>query len=79
MPSAPPPDWVIARRRAIGDRIRVARLDRNFTQERLAERAGVDRQAINRIEQGHQSPRLDTLLLLADALGMPLSALLRDE
>ncbi|MEE4598200.1 helix-turn-helix transcriptional regulator [Streptomyces sp. DSM 41524] len=75
MPSAPPPDWVIARRRAVGDRIRVARLDRNFTQERLAERAGVDRQAINRIEQGHQSPKLDTLLLLADALGMPLSAL----
>lgn len=78
MPSPDPPEWVLARRRVIGDRLRAARLHRDFTQERLAERAGVDRQAVNRIEMGHQSPRLDTLLLIADALGVSLAALVRD-
>lgn len=77
MPSAPPPDWVLARRRAVGARIRTARLHANLTQERLAELAGLDRQAINRIEQGHASPKLDNLLLIADALNTPLANLVR--
>ncbi|MFJ9036024.1 helix-turn-helix transcriptional regulator [Streptomyces sp. NPDC102406] len=38
----------------------------------LAERAGLDRQAINRIGRGHQSPVLDTLISIADGLGVPL-------
>jgi len=75
VPSPPPPDWVIARRRAVGDRIRAARRIRGLSQERLAELAGMDRQAINRIEQGHQSPILDNLIRIADALGVPLSEL----
>lgn len=77
MSSAPPPDWVVARRRAIGDRIRSARLHANLTQEKLAELAGMDRQAINRIEQGHASPRLDNLIRIAEALGVPLADLVR--
>jgi transcriptional regulator with XRE-family HTH domain len=44
----------------------------NLSQEALAERAGIDRQAINRIELGHQSPILDTLIRIADALDVPL-------
>lgn len=68
VPTAPPPDWVIARRRAIGSRIRDLRLAANLTQEKLAELAGIDRQAVNRIEQGHASPILDTLLRIAGAL-----------
>ena len=35
----------------------------------------MDRQAINRIEQGHQSPLLDNLIRIADALGVPLAEL----
>lgn len=77
MPSAPPPDWVITRRRAIGARIREARLYANFTQEALAEEAGLDRQSVNRIEQGHASPMLDSLIRIADALNVPLSDLVR--
>ncbi len=77
MPPAPPPDWVIARRRAIGDHIRAARLYANLTQEKLGELAGLDRQAINRIEQGHASARIDTLILIADALGVPLADLVQ--
>lgn len=77
MPSAPPPDWVLTRRRAIGARIRDARIHVNLSQEKLADRAGMDRQAINRIEQGHQSPILDNLLRIADALGVPLAELVK--
>lgn len=75
MPSAPPPEWVLARRRAVGNQIRTARRTRGLSQERLAELAGIDRQAINRIEQGHQSALLDNLIRIAEALGMPLSEL----
>ncbi|MGY5132276.1 helix-turn-helix domain-containing protein [Streptomyces nigrescens] len=77
-PEQPLPDWVPARRRAIGAAIRSTRLRRNLTQERLAERADLDRKTINRIEQGHTSADLDHLLLIADALGVPLSVLVRD-
>ena len=77
VPSAPPPDWVLVRRRVIGDRIRAARLHANLTQEKLAELAGMDRQTINRVEQGHQSPILDNLIRIADAIGVPLSDLVR--
>ena len=75
MPSAPPPDWVLARRRAVGEQIRAARRAQGLSQERLAELAGMDRQAVNRIEQGHASAKLDNLIRLAHALNVPLSKL----
>ncbi|WP_367138815.1 MULTISPECIES: helix-turn-helix domain-containing protein [Streptomyces] len=78
MPSEPPPDWVLTRRRAVGDHIRTVRLHRNWTQERLAEQAGLDRQAINRIEYGHAAMKLDTLFLIANALDVPASSLLAE-
>lgn len=77
MPSAPPPDWVVARRRVIGDHIRAARLEANLTQEKLAELAGLDRQSINRIEQGHQAALIDNLIRIAHALNVPLADLVR--
>lgn len=73
-----PPDWVAIRRRAIGAHIRAARLHANLTQEGLALRIDLDRSSLNRIEQGHQSPLLDTLIRLADAIGVPLGDLVRD-
>ncbi|GFE06818.1 helix-turn-helix domain-containing protein [Streptomyces caniferus] len=78
-PSDPLPDWVPTRRRAIGASIRTARLRRNLTQEALAERAGgLNRKTISRIENGMMSLILDHLLHIADALGVPLSVLVRD-
>lgn len=77
MPSAPPPDWVLTRRRAIGARIRETRLRANLTQEKLAELAGLDRLAVNRIENGHQAALIDSLIRIADALDTPLSDLVR--
>ncbi|MET9517054.1 helix-turn-helix transcriptional regulator [Streptomyces sp. NPDC002994] len=75
--SVPPPDWVIARRRAIGDRIRAARLHANLTQQSVAERIGMDRAAYNRVEQGHSAALIDTLIRIADAIGVPLADLVR--
>lgn len=78
MPSAPPPDhWVLDQRRAVGAHIRAVRLHVNLTQEALAERAGMDRQAVNRIEQGHASAKLDNLIRIAYALDVPLADLVR--
>ncbi|MEU1309539.1 helix-turn-helix transcriptional regulator [Streptomyces cinnamoneus] len=62
----------------MGDRIRTVRLDRDLTQERLAELAGLDRQSVNRIEVGVASPRLDSLLRIADALDVSVAALVVD-
>jgi transcriptional regulator with XRE-family HTH domain len=49
-----------------------------MTQERLAERADLDRVSIVRIETGVASPKLDHLFLIADALGVPLRQLIRE-
>jgi len=78
VPASPPSDtWVLARRRAIGEQIRTARRARKVTQEALAEAAGLDRQAINRIEQGHAAAYIDTLIRIAAALDTPLADLVR--
>jgi transcriptional regulator with XRE-family HTH domain len=73
-----PPERVIARRRAIGEHIRAARLYANLTQEAVGLRAGIGLASYNRIEQGHASPRLDSLIRIADAIGVPLSDLVRE-
>ncbi|WP_145877580.1 helix-turn-helix domain-containing protein [Streptomyces sp. BK340] len=77
MPSDPLPDWVLTRRRVIGDAIRAARGNRQLSQEKLGELTGLDRKTINRIEQGTHSTHLDHLLLIADALNVPLADLVR--
>jgi transcriptional regulator with XRE-family HTH domain len=71
------PDRVLERRRAIGDNIRAERTRRKLTQERLAEAAGLDRKTINRIEQATHATLIDHLILIADALGVPLGDLVR--
>ena len=52
----------------IGGRLRSLREASFFSQEELAKRAGVDRKTVNRIENGHFSPSVYTLLALCDAL-----------
>ncbi|MFE9851135.1 MULTISPECIES: helix-turn-helix domain-containing protein [Streptomyces] len=74
-----PDERVLARRRAVGDRIRAARLHAGLTQEAVSLRAGIGLDSYNRIEKGHASPRLDNLIRIADAIGVPLSDLVRDE
>lgn len=77
MPSDPTPEWVLAHRRAIGDRIREVRTAAKLSQQRLAELAGMERQAVNKIELGHQAAYIDSLIRLAAALKVPLADLMR--
>lgn len=77
VPIDPLPEWVPTRRRAIGDRVRAARTAAGLTQEQVAGRCGLDRKTVNRLEQGHTSPLLDHLLLVADAIGVDLADLVR--
>jgi transcriptional regulator with XRE-family HTH domain len=77
VPSDPLPDWVLTRRRAIGGAVRAARTTRKLSQEKLGELAGLDRKTINRVEQGTHSTHVDHLLLIADALDVPLADLVR--
>jgi transcriptional regulator with XRE-family HTH domain len=69
------PDWVLARRRQIGERIRQARHDANLSQLQLGKRIGRDHRTIHRWEYATSIPTLEDLLLLADALGVPLADL----
>jgi transcriptional regulator with XRE-family HTH domain len=71
------PDWVITRRRQIGDNVRAVRIRRQLTQETLGELTGLDRKTINRVEQGTHGTNVDYLLIIAAALDVPLSELVR--
>lgn len=63
-------------RKVLADRLFELRSEADLSQARLAEIAGVDRKTINRIENGHFSPALDTIVRLSVALGITPSALL---
>lgn len=77
MPSDPLPDWVITRRQAIGNQVRAARTEKRLSQEKLGELTGLDRKTINRLEQGAHASLIDHLLLIAGALDVPLTDLVR--
>ena len=64
------------KRKILADRLFELRTDSDLSQARLAEIAGVDRKTINRIENGHFSPALDTIVRLSVALDITPSALL---
>ncbi|SOD80195.1 DNA-binding transcriptional regulator, XRE-family HTH domain [Streptomyces sp. 1222.2] len=70
-------DWLVQDRRAIGDRIRIARLHRNLTQERVYLAAGISRATLQKIEAGTTDARISTLLRIARVLGMHVVDLLR--
>lgn len=71
------PDWVTARRRQIGERLRAARLHANLTQMQLGELIGRDHRTVHRWEYATADPSLTDLLLLANVLGLSLADLVR--
>jgi len=71
-------EWA-AYRHAVGERVRTHRLHANLTQETLADRSGVGRNTLQRIERGDpQAPRLGALWRLARTLDVPVGELVRD-
>ena len=64
-------------RTVLAERLYDLRSASELSQAYLAELAGVDRKTINRIENGHFSPALDTIVRLSVALGIAPSDLLK--
>jgi XRE family transcriptional regulator, regulator of sulfur utilization len=73
------PTYTVERARvlhALGENVRGLRKRRGLAQERLAEVASLHRNEIGVIERGECEPGLLVLLIVADALEVPPSALL---
>ncbi len=60
-------------------RLREVRESQFLTQGELAERSGVSRQTINRLEGGEIEPRFKTIRQLAQALGVEQRRLIGEE
>ncbi|AUN42735.1 helix-turn-helix domain-containing protein [Tsukamurella tyrosinosolvens] len=84
-PRTPPVDPTLAE---LGARIRARREELGLSQEAAAERAAMHTSNYARIERGQQGPRVQLLLLLAEALettpgvlldGLPLPQLVVEE
>lgn len=54
----------------LSDAIRTRRIKLGYSQQDLADICKIDRKTINRIENGHFSPNLDTLVRIFDALSI---------
>jgi transcriptional regulator with XRE-family HTH domain len=52
----------------IGERVKAERVRRFWTQDKLAERAGISQKALSKIENNEVEPRFSTILKLAEAL-----------
>ncbi|MCS7460830.1 helix-turn-helix domain-containing protein [Paenibacillus doosanensis] len=61
----------------VGAKIRDFRLERGFSQERLAFKAGLNTSYIGQLERGEKSPTLDSLEKVATALDVSLEELFR--
>lgn len=67
----------VALHEVLARRLRIARNARGWSQERLAEIAGLDRSYVGEIERGQVSASLATLDKLARACGCEASELIR--
>jgi len=65
-----------AQHAALGEAIRQLRKDAGLSQEQLAELVGTDLTQIGGLERGVRNPSYSTLLRLAAALQVPVSAIM---
>jgi transcriptional regulator with XRE-family HTH domain len=63
----------------LGERIRALRRERGWTLELLAERSGVSRAMISKLERGEKNPTLVVAARVAEGLGVSLSQLVGIE
>lgn len=71
----PASDYAVQR---LGDRVRALRRERGWTQETLAQRAGLHEKHPGPIEHGYRNIRFTTLCALARALDLTPAQLLDD-
>ncbi len=65
---------LVATNPTFGQRLRTLREEAGLTQQQLADRAGMTKGAISRIEADKRSPIWETVISLARALGVPVGA-----
>jgi transcriptional regulator with XRE-family HTH domain len=63
-------------KRAFGAILRECRLEKGLTQETLGFESGLSRNYVSLVELGQRSPTLDTVEVLAQALGVSASTLI---
>jgi transcriptional regulator with XRE-family HTH domain len=61
----------------LGDELRAARLAAGWSQEALAERAGISRNYVSLLELGRKSPTVDVLLAICRALDISAADVIR--
>jgi XRE family transcriptional regulator, regulator of sulfur utilization len=59
-----------------GDKVRDLRKERGWSQQELADRAGISMQTVSNLETSRHVPGIVTLSKIAGALGVPLPDLL---
>ncbi|PBE17027.1 helix-turn-helix domain-containing protein [Clostridioides difficile] len=64
--------------RAIGQRIKIARIKKRLTQEAVAEKVNITTQHMSNIETGNSSVSLQTLIAIANVLYVTVDELLCD-
>ncbi|MFD8075785.1 helix-turn-helix transcriptional regulator [Streptomyces sp. NPDC059718] len=74
MSREPVPEWLLAQRRRVGDRVRELRNERELSQEQLAHLADVARHSVYRTELGTHAASIDLLGRIARALGVEVSS-----
>lgn len=63
----------------LGKRIREERIKLNLTQEQLAEKVDISTSYVGQIERGERNISLDTLINVANILGVTIDFLLQDS
>jgi len=61
-------DDILAKK--FGMKVRIERVKKNLSQEKLAELAGLNKNSVGAIERGESSPTLDTINLIAKVFEM---------
>lgn len=60
----------------IGENIKKTRLSRNLTQEQLAQKCAISLSALNKYERNDRFPKYETIVKIAEALGVTANDLL---
>lgn len=75
MPNMPAKDRTLSK---VGANVARLRAAKGFSQEKLAERAEIDRTYVSGIERGVRNPGIKTVLHIASALGVSVAELCED-
>ncbi|MCA3238371.1 MAG: helix-turn-helix domain-containing protein [Curvibacter sp.] len=68
----------MSRIKKFGEAVRTLRNSRGYTQEELAEKAGIHVNSVSLVERGLTPPTLDTICSIADALEIRVSDLVKE-